>query len=652
MTDDCKKVIIDEISATGEGITPVVALRPGGGKSTFIVEQMANAIQTKSGLMVVTDSVKRLNDAKEDTLDYIGKYVKRNSNKIAVLTKDNYYSEVNDAKNKNIICITTQRFFQMKPSEINILVSSNKKGINRIYIDEVPMILETFDIDISMLSKMDAAINTSISNLEDQEKKQKFIDAFQLVNEHIRRAFRDVEQKQNIEGEVEVDSAGFFYLVHDGYQLSVPWYDAELADAGAVLVDMMQEFRRELMSYNFQMPTIMECLIDAVVNGAEIISRKQKPTDEGFRYRNFLTVIKDYRRWFTEVSAQIVVMDGTGAINPKYDDPVFHIVDCSKYERNIPELTINLINTNGSKTTLTGDKEYTQSIVDYVRSMPDKPESIFTYKDIEEVFKDCADVVAHFGNIKGDNKYRTMKHIVEVGIPTLSYEIYETLYARIYQNKHINEPMTYFERVKDNNLTAQLLSLYKDDLLMDDCKIIVRRQKVIQPDQVAWQIVPIQRLYDFRNRMVLTDIIQNVFRSAIRNEDNKDSVVYDIIYGYSFHETNNQRMNHIMQMNKELADMIEAHFIQLGATVNRLGVPDEVLKQKALSREKFSKRNDNIGAMISWLECQFGERIVSISELSTESGVAKNLVNITIKQNKYLKKHIIHVGYNQWMVRV
>lgn len=515
--------------------TEVIALRPGMGKSQFIIKQMSIALQNNDGLMVVTDSVDRLTRMVEGGSidDEITEYMKRNRDRISLLVSETFRDEIRTVFYKPIICMTTQRFFRMDPKQINEIIKSSKYDIKHILIDEQPFILEVKNIGIKQLTRIDEAVNAALTNLTDQEDKQAMIDSYSIINRSLRKAFKDAEERNQSGNETS-----FFY-------------DGNIETAAETLRSLANKYKTELNAYNSEVPDLIETASDVVKYGGMVVSQKMRTKNDANRYNNYICFVKDYREWFTRIDTKIIVFDGTAMINPLYDSEHFNLIDCTEIEPELTKLTINIIDIAASKSKLMKDPLHLQAMVNYLKSEPERTQVVFTYKETEKAIKEVADSTEHFGNIKGFNKYRGCTNITQIGLNRYPDHVYQFLCGYAYLTQS----------------TANKI-----------CRFINKKHEIA-----------------FRNKLILSDIVQNVFRSKIRNADNQDRVTYNIVFGYSGEYSE-------PIANKMLVQMIESYFKKQGSRVIRVDKPIQIKEFEIQKRKNADGMKSKAQRIFEWIQ--------------------------------------------------
>lgn len=576
--------------------TDVICLRPGYGKSSYIVNRMSEALNSfRNGLIVITDSVDRLNQMinGESVNDDLAEFMKRNRRNISFLTADTFKDEIKTIANNHIVAMTTQRFFRMKPSEINSIIKNSRYNIEQILIDEQPLIIEVKNISIKQLVQIDEAINTALTNLTDQDDKRQMKESFNLINSYFRKAFEDVESK---------NENGYY----DEY-----YYNSELQYASDTLCKLTDKYKTELNSYNYDVVKYLQVLTHIADDGGMIVSQKRKSQDDTNKYNNYISAVIDYRKWFTEINRKIVVFDGTADTNPLYRTDYFNIVNCKSVEERIPELSINIVDISASKTKLKKEPLHLKAIIDYLQAEPQQTQAIFTFKDIESQFEEVTEKTAHFNNIKGFNEFRELTNITQIGLNRYPDHVYKFLCGYSCASK--------IEQPTEIILSDNAIKWYKSQGLTVLHKSIA---------ESTTRIISNKHLINYRNKLILSDIVQNIFRSKIRQRDNRESIKYNLIFSYS---ANNDES----QANKALIKLIQNYFIPLGVSVNLISTPRQIREYKINKR---SNKTDSIAQRIlEWIQHKPKEYNYTPHEIQEDLGITNAQYYTSIDHNKELK---------------
>lgn len=139
-------------------IVDVFPIRCGLGKSSYIKNRLFKALSTNEKLMVVTDQISNLKEYV--STDELAEYINRNQSKLTLLTSDNIGSELKTLHLKNIVLMTTQRYFNLTVDEIRELTKNRKI----IIFDEKPYFNEQIKINIKTFNDVDTALHNALDN--------------------------------------------------------------------------------------------------------------------------------------------------------------------------------------------------------------------------------------------------------------------------------------------------------------------------------------------------------------------------------------------------------------------------------------------------------------------------------------------------------
>lgn len=527
---------------TDENKLSVLPLPCGVGKSEYIKYLLAEAIQTNKGLIVVTDSVERLNNyVANGQDDYLVEYIRRNLSRISILTADTMSKEVTALNYKPIILMTTQRYFNLDREEIIKLTTGSIKR-DRIIFDEKIYILESRKLTVKSLNDIATALREGLDNTVVDDDKQWLIGQYDQLNSTLQQRLRENEELNN-------NTANFrreVFFDADGLKISVD--DVKFNT-------LISKYKVLLRRYNPDVLKDLKAIDKLLIDGA-ITSQKVKSKSSNQDYQNYFTVVINNVDKLINVGAKVFVMDGTADISPEYKLNCVDMIDCTPFKRDLNKLTINIVNVNTSKGKLTQKGSKTdnliKSIIDYIKSDPQDYNVVFTYQSIESRFKDQFKYVNHFGNIKGSNQYREVNNICQVGLNRWSELIY-VLYGN--------------EIGRCNDLDKSLIK----------------------------RIYDIETIDKIRCSLILADIEQNIYRCSIRNKDNNQKCNYMILF-------NTFERSKLFKDYKPLVTMIKKRYKPLGTTINVIDAPTEFKLLKSIERNQ----ETNTKKILRWLSANKG----------------------------------------------
>ena len=198
MIDELKQFIDKHIKEDADtNKLSVLPLPCGVGKSEYIKYLLADAIQNNKGLIVVTDSVDRLNDYVSNSQDdYLVEYIQRNLNRVSILTSDTLSKEVLTLSYKPIILMTTQHYFNLDRDEIIKLTTGSVKR-ERIIFDEKVYLLESRKLTVKSLNDIATALREGLDNTVVDDDKQRLIGQYDQLNTVLQQRLRENEELNN-----------------------------------------------------------------------------------------------------------------------------------------------------------------------------------------------------------------------------------------------------------------------------------------------------------------------------------------------------------------------------------------------------------------------------------------------------------------------
>ncbi len=524
----------------------VLPLPCGIGKSQYIQYLLSDALINNYGLIVVTDTINRLNKyvttSYDDESEILINYIQRNKDKISILTADTFRDEIKKTNYKPIILMSTQRYFGLTKDDIIRFTTGQQYKRTKIIFDEKISLLESRTITIPVLNNIDNALRCGLDNTIDQADKAALINDYERFNDQLQAALIENER-------ANIDNADYKRECY---------FDGKIKDIDLdKFYGLIDKYKQQLYRYNPEVLkdiyALKKLLFDGVITSQKT---KSKNNSEFQKYNNYFTVVTNNADKLINIGAKVFVLDGTADISPEYRLKCIQMVNCSRFKRDLSKLTINIVNVNTSKDRLLKNDEKTnkliQTIIDYIKALPLNIDTVFTYQAIENEFiKDFANV-AHLGDIKGRNDFRIVNNICQVGL---------------------------------NRMSELLYYLYANEIGMfnDTDKSLIKR------------IYDKTTIDEIRCKMILADIEQNLYRCKIRNNDNTESCIYTLFF-------NTIEPNKLIDGKYQpLVNMIKARYEPLGAVVNVIDTPIEFKLFKADIRktkeettlQKFNKWRNN-----------------------------------------------------------
>ena len=479
--------------------------------------------QDFNGLLVITDSKERLNklwrpDPENKNVSELDRCVSEDCGEqwVTIITEDNSQEEWKQRKTP-VLCITTQRYFGWKKEEIEKhLEWEDENGVHKrplIIFDEQPYLNEVRDISVKTINDIDTALRTCLDDECDVEKKRWCCEQWTMFRDWFFALLQHYE---------------YDYIGADDKKLDTlycPPQDHDITEDDDKFFAFIEDNRKKIRAKCYEAYNNLYT-VKQWMNSWSIFSHRDYKTGE---YSNKFLVYIDNRDKVTGLGAKVIVLDGTGNISPMYmgQEDYVDICDGTNFLRSLSYLTIQLGDLDTSKEAFRRNEiDIGKTVLAYLKQHGyEKAKTVFfTYKGKENKFQARVNGklipnVAHFGDIRGKNDFTSETAFAQVGINRM-------------------QPVQYLVHVLARH----------EDMLED----LAGREPESMYDQIQ-AIYQDDRYIEFMTVHVLADIDQCMFRSAIRNADNLDSVVYYIFYKQSQYPA--------------LREAIESRYKKLGAHV-------------------------------------------------------------------------------------
>ena len=589
--------------------------RCGIGKSTFIHTFMHccignctyNGRNKPQGLVVITDSIKRLEELSNSNKDRIeadkywgeifeewgvDNHYKEFENNVIVLKSDEPFKEqLINQHYRPIVLLSTQRYFMLSDKVREQLFSFTYRGkpMKRdiVIFDESPSFSEIVTIDSNNLTRIEAALYNGLSN---EVKDKEFV-----IKEY--KAFKDRLLDQMDEKEkLRKDSNVIIYWKDERYSSITP--NDELLFK--VISDNIEPLTKE---YNCILKDML-CLQEIAQHGAIFKSVKKK---YGKYERSFVVVIDNRNCFYLNGDTKFFVFDATADIDPRYDLDYVELIKGEKY--NIPlKLMITNVKMTTSKNVLCRGKKSQATIniiIQYLKEqLIEEKEKwsnilIVVYSELLRTFRKEFKQVGYFGNLKGFNDFKDLYRMAHIGMnrfPNMAYFF-------IYCGCHIEEY---------RNLR---LMKEKESLQFFDS---IDKNKNEEYENIITQIML---------RCMLADFEQNIFRLAIRNYKNTQNV-----HIWTFYNVEDKVYN-------VLSEMLEDRYKPYGAVFEYEDTPEE-LKIEQIKKRKppKGKKITNAQKIINYCEKKKKGTIFKVNELLLETGLSNDSFKEVRKTNRTIKK--------------
>ena len=590
--------------------------RCGIGKSTFIHTFMHSCIGDSSygrrhepqGLVVITDSIKRLEELSNSNKDLIeaekywgelfsdwgvDDHYKEFEKNIIVLKSDEPFKEQLVKQHyRPIVLLSTQRYFMLTESVREQLFSFTFHGKtlkrNIVIFDESPLFSETVTIDSGNLTSIENALYKGLS---DEVKDKEFV-----IREY--KTFKDRLLGQMDEKEKLLkDSNVMIYWKDERYSSITP--------NDTLLFKVLAENMESLTKHYNHILKDMLCLQEIAKNGAIFNSVKKKYGN----YERSFFLVRDNREYFDiGGDKKFFVFDATADIDPRYDLDYVEIVKGENYNKPLNMLITN-VNIPTSKNVLCkgGTKASTtiKAIINYLKNKMrygtgnQREIMVVVYNDLFRKFQKEFNHVGYFGNLKGFNDFKDLCRMAHVGMNRFPNMAYFFIYCGCH--------MEVYNELK--SMTEEESLQFFDALSKNHNK--------------EYEYIITQTML----RCMLADFEQNIFRLAIRNYKNTENV-----HIWTFYNAKDALYH-------ELSLMIENRYKPYGVKFEYEDMPEELQIEKVKSRKPpKGKKMTNAQKIISWCEKQEQGSIFKISTLLSDTELSNDAFKETRKSNTTIKK--------------
>lgn len=432
------------------------------------------------GLLVVTDVVDR---AKEYLMP--GKQAQYANNLlrypglVTLIESEHLGAGMAQHKETPVLIITTQRYMRLQPDELEDFLTWDGGRRDLIIIDEQPQFVRFEAVTATSLMLAGGALLDKIDHQADREEKLWCREQWDSVAHRITELMLDYEGRDWQTGRDQphvycwhepTEEQRFFTEDDERFKSFVWRYRHKLGKA----YDVICAAEKILLE-------------GAVYNAVHMTGR----------YDSQMGVIFNDVQKLTDAPAPVVILDGTGDISPEYRMDGF-VIDKEMgegFRRNLCNLHITFVDMNTSKARLgspSGGGELESMIEFLAEKCGGASAAVFTYEKFEDAATkmiqsmgvDGQIAVDHFGGIRGVNTYRELSHIAQMGLFNRS------------PLEYVCRTLAYYP---DKLVELRALSLTEGKAWLDG---FVRENHELQ---------------DVQNRILLTDIEQNLFRGTIRN---------------------------------------------------------------------------------------------------------------------------------------
>ena len=565
---------------------PVICSPCGIGKTTTIKKLISKVLSDDDlpGMIFVTDTIKALEEVAADNID-----------NISLLTQENLSTEITAQKSKKILLMTSQRYFNLIAEEINELLVWDGGRRTKIIIDERAQVFKQTNINLKNLNEIDTAIENGIDNQFPDEKAW-CKDQWRKLRQHLEDAMYSYEQL----------CAGRLELWHKD-----SW--GTITEDNTRFFAFLEKYKSELnMKYQLfftDLQAVTQIVTDGAIFYCQKRNKKRINAKSTEKYDKSFSVIRDNSSTLNNVAADVFVLDATADITPDYQLPYFNIIKNPRFNMDLSNLEIKIIDVQTSKQAITANTQKAKKRIATIKKIIEEEKAgkqktaVFTYTENENQFVDIADddradngrlekLTGHFGRLHGSNKYRNADLIAHVGLnrqPHINYFLIDSIVSSY---NELND-------IRNKSLIEQVTLL--NEWMKPNGKISTG---------------------DTMMKSLLVDFEQNIFRSAIRKRDNTKVTVLLFCDCRIF---------------RKLIYLMRGRYEKLGATIKEIVHPAFGVSD-ALAR----KGETNTQKIINWMKQQKDGTIFKIAQMKKETGLTDKNVDKVKDNNKS-----IHELFNQ-----
>ncbi len=551
----------------------VLPLMCGSGKSTAITLKIKEVIERGDGMLIVTDSNKRLEEIWNENTDSpllgedVKAFIKAHKNDVTIMTKDTYANAVKCQWQHPVLAMTTQRFFNvLTKDEIQQLLKWKDKGTRSLILfDEEPYLNKIIDLTPKDVNEIDTLLRMNLIPDEETlltEDKQWCIRQWEMF----RQRFLDLLWKY------EYDHEGSMFYHEDDQHLT------EDDDRFFRIINQNKTGIRSDSINNYNNIHAFKVFADTW----GVYSHRTSGS-----YESKFTVYLDNSEKVQGLGAKVIVLDGTGDISPIYSGQDYiDMRSGMNFVRSLSHLTIKTGDIDTSKAHLSvRNSPVPKTILNYI---DDNQETIyntwlFTYKDTEDKFEHYYIKTAHFGAIKGLNEFADAEYIAQVGLNEL-------------------QPVHYLVHLlaRNEELRKGLAGLSPEE----NCEQI--RKIMRETDNCA----------EIKVAHILADVDQNMFRSAIRSAKNRNDVTFYLFYKHSYIS--------------QLRDAIKDRYCGL------LGGKMEIVKEENILEYQPEKKETTADAIYRWY-CEWDGSLKKREAIAEEIGISADVLKVTVNRDDRLR---------------
>ena len=590
--------------------------RCGIGKSTFIHtfmhccsgDYLYGGRHEPQGLVVITDSIKRLEElsnANKDIIEAekywgeifkewgIDNHYKEFERNIIVLKSDEPFKEQLIKQHyRPIVLLSTQRYFMLTDNVREQLFSFtyNGKPMKRdiVIFDESPSFSETVTIDSDNLTRIETALYKGLS---DEVKDKEFV-----IREY--KTFKDRLLDQMDEKEKLLKESN----------VTIYWKDerySSITPNDALLFKVLSENMESLTKQYNRILKDMLCLQEIAKNGAIFNSVKKK---YGNYERSFVLVLDNRNYFDLGGDKKFFVFDATADVDPRYDLDYVEIVKGEKYNKPLNMLITNVKISTSKNVLCKGGKRAITTvnvIINYLKNKlkhgvgKQREMLIVVYSDLIKRFQREFEHIGYFGNLKGFNDFKDLYRMAHVGMNRFPNMVYFFIYCGCHMETY-----------------KELMTMTEEESLQFFDSLSKNHNK--EYEYIITQIML---------RCMLADFEQNIFRLAIRKYENTENV-----HIWTFYNADDY-------LYSELSAMIEERYKPYGAVFEYEDTPEELKIEKIKNRKPpEGKKMTNAQKIINWREQLSPGTEYKVQTLLKETGLNDKQFQKAKSNNEVLAK--------------
>lgn len=416
------KYIVNEIySDTDTNKINVVPVRCGFGKSVAIKVILRNIIKDNinnkkyNGIIVVTDSKKRLEEIKQDeelmNYAYYMRYIDENNTSIYEL-ENSTKKQIIEQNSFPILLMTSQKYERLSNTARRSIYKWQNGERKIVIFDEKPFIYKTTVIDLQYMTDIKKEIEQS------KEDSDYLYEEFRKVDNYL-------EDKKQVMKEIG----------------DIVWYKK---NENSLLNNEKEFLSKAKKNLNADIYYKIEQLIKFNAEGGLFVNKKNSKANN----RKIFIKLNDNMSKFDN-DIKYWIFDATSNKDVEYTDNRFSILNIDDKKDN-SNISLKWIMENSSKQSLKNRNYYkVKALNAFINNLLVNMDKllIVTYKEYINKLLDNEKIVkGYFGNLKGFNHYKDIENIVHIGLNRQPDYYYLSLFLLI--NKTIIDDLNLQEEYR------------------------------------------------------------------------------------------------------------------------------------------------------------------------------------------------------------